>query len=517
MLARIHSAGVFGIDAYPVEVEVDYSPGFARITVVGLPDAAVKESTDRVRAAISNSGYRFRVRRVTVNLAPAHTKKEGPVYDLPIAVGFLVVTEQIVAEKLDDYAIVGELALDGTLRPVRGCLSMALKCREAGRRGLVVPKANASEAAVVPDLEVIPVESLAEAVGFMNERLDITPHRVDLDDVFQRFSQYEVDFSDVRGQEHVKRALTVAAAGSHNVLMIGPPGAGKTMLARRLPTVLPLLAPEESLETTRIYSVVGLLPPGQPLLATRPFRSPHHTVSDAGLVGGGTIPRPGEVSLSNHGVLFLDELPEFNRKTLEVLRQPIEDGSVTISRAAGSVTYPAEITLVAAMNPCPCGYFTDTRKECHCTPTQIQNYLSKISGPLLDRIDIHIEVPAVSYSELKAPPSGESSESMRGIVSQARGIQRSRFEGRGAFTNSRMTAPMLKQYCTLDPQAEQLLRQAMDELALSARAYTKVLKVARTIADLAAIESGADPNAPVRMEHISEAIQYRSLDRNLWA
>ncbi|MBM4048915.1 MAG: YifB family Mg chelatase-like AAA ATPase [Planctomycetes bacterium] len=510
MLAKTVSVSVYGIDAYMVEVEVDIARGLPAITVVGLPDAAVKESRDRVKAAVVNAGYRFPPTRLTINLAPADTKKEGPSFDLPIAVGVLAATQQLPGAKLRDYAIVGELALDGGIRPVRGCLPMALGCKAAGLKGMLLPAANAPEAAVVGGLDVLPVEKLPDAVGFLADKLPIEPHRVDFGEVFRQAAHYDVDFADVKSQEHVKRALTVAAAGDHNALMIGPPGAGKTMLAQRLPTILPHLGTEESLETTKIYSVAGLLPAKQALLATRPFRSPHHTISDAGLVGGGTYPRPGEVSLAHHGVLFLDELPEFNRKTLETLRQPLEDGRVTIARALGSVTFPSEIMLVAALNPCPCGYYTDPRKECHCTPTQIQNYLSRISGPLLDRIDIHVEVPSVHYQALRSPAASESSAQIRERVTAARERQRRRFAGDKVFTNARMTSKHIKKHCVLDDQAEQVLRQAMNELALSARAYTKILKVSRTIADL------ADSDA-IRVEHVTEAIQYRSLDRNLWA
>ncbi|MCK4375858.1 MAG: YifB family Mg chelatase-like AAA ATPase, partial [Candidatus Brocadiae bacterium] len=401
MLGKILSAGVFGIDGYPVEVEFDVRSGLPAAVVVGLPDAAVKESKDRVATALKNSGYTWPDGRITINLAPADMKKEGPAFDLPLALGCLSATGQMLSDRLKDYAAVGELALDGSVRSVRGALAMAMACRQKGLKGIILPADNAAEAAVVADLEVVPVRALAQAVAFLTGEVPIEPCAVDLETVFEEARVDDVDFSDVRGQEHAKRALTVAAAGAHNVVMIGPPGSGKTMLARRLPTILPMLGIEESLETTRIYSSLGLLRPGESIIAVRPFRSPHHTTSEAGLVGGGTVPAPGEVSLAHHGVLFLDELPEFNRHTLEVLRQPLEDGVVTISRAAASLTFPAQIMLVAALNPCPCGYLTDPRRECHCTPRQIQAYMGKISGPLLDRIDIH---PQVARRRLRRPP-----------------------------------------------------------------------------------------------------------------
>ena len=510
MLAKVRSVAVFGIEAYLLDIEVYIARGdMPYIAIVGLPDTAVKESRDRVKAAVNNSGYRFPYKPMTINLAPADRKKEGPVFELPIAIGILIATNQIEVPDIQEYAIAGELSLDGRLRPVKGCLSMAFKCKELGIKKFLVPSENASEAAVVDGLDTIPVETLTEAVGILTGFIPAVPHKIELNEVFKESSGYDVDFSDVKGQEHVKRALTVAVAGNHNVIMVGPPGAGKTMLAQRISTIMPLLTLEEALGTTKIYSILGLLGPKQSLVSTRPFRAPHHTISTAGLIGGGSFPRPGEISLSHNGVLFLDELPEFDRRTLEVLRQPLEAGSVTISRALNSVTYPANFMLVCAMNPCPCGYYTDKRRECQCTPHKIQNYMSKVSGPLLDRMDIQVEVPAVRYNELVADREVQSSADIRKKVMVAHAVQKERFKGQSAGVNAHMSSRQVKKYCVMNKDAEALLYQAMTELGLSARGHSKILKVGRTIADL-------DESEHIKIEHISEAIQYRSLDRGLW-
>ncbi len=510
MLARAYSASILGLEAHSIEIEVDIASGLPAVVVVGLPDVAVKESKDRIKSAIKNSSFDYPTRRITVNLAPADIKKEGPSFDLPTSLGLLAATGQLSPESLKDYIILGELALDGRVRPIKGVLPIALSLRKGSRKKLIIPEENIAEAAVVEDIQVYGVGTLQEAAGFINGQSQLAPHKVNLDDILKGLSIYEVDFSDVKGQFSVKRALEIAAAGAHNVLMIGPPGAGKTMLARRVPTIIPDMSLEEALETTRVHSVVGLLPLAQALVTTRPFRSPHHTSSDIALVGGGTIPKPGEVSLAHNGVLFLDELPEFGRDALEVLRQPLEDGSVTVSRLAKTLTFPSRFLLICTMNPCPCGYYSDPRKECHCTPYQIQRYLSKISGPLLDRIDIHIEVPALEYKELTAEREGEPSEDIRRRVNEARDTQRERFKEDGLHCNTGMSQKQIKKYCRLDEEGTELLKMAINELGISARAYDRILKVARTIADLAASEK-------ILPDHISEAIQYRSLDRNLWA